>query len=87
LLAEFSVATNNTCIGSIAAAYVIKPVNGVTLILLGSAPRHAGITLISVLSFNRPSGVRNCERQHKADERRRKESENSSGHLYFLLTD
>jgi hypothetical protein len=87
LLAEFSIAANNTFVGLIAAPHLFKPMDGVTLFLLGPAPRHAGVTLIGVLSFDRPSAVRDRERQHEEEQCCGKESENSSGHFSFLLTD
>jgi hypothetical protein len=87
LFAEFSEATNYTLIGLIAAAHFLKAVNGVTLVLLGSASRDARVTLIRVLSPDRPSAVRDGEGQDEEEQGREKKSENSSGHLYFLLTD
>jgi len=67
LFAEFSVATNNTFVKLVAAAYLFKPVDGVTLILLGPTLSDAGITSVRVLSFDRPGSVRNCEGQHEAE--------------------
>jgi hypothetical protein len=87
LLAEFSEAANDTFVSLIAAAHFIKPVDGVALFLLSAASRHAGVTLIRVLSPDRPSAVRDCEGQHEEEQCCGKESENSSGHLCFLLTD
>jgi hypothetical protein len=87
LLAEFSEAANDTCVGLIAAAYLIEPVDGIALFLLGTASRHAGVALIRVLSLDRPGAVRDCEGQHEEEQCGGKESENSSGHFCFLLTD
>jgi hypothetical protein len=87
LFAEFSEATNYTLIGLIAAAHFLETVNGVTLFLLGSASRDAGVALIRVLGLDCPSAVRDGEGQHEEEQCRGKKSENSSGHLYFLLTD
>lgn len=67
LFAEFSVATNNTLVKLVAAACLVKPVDGVALILLVSTLSDAGITSVRVLCFDRPGSVRNCEGQHEAE--------------------
>jgi hypothetical protein len=61
LFAEFSEATNNTFVELIAATYLVKTMNGVTLILLGTTLRHAWITPVRVLGFDRASAVRDRE--------------------------
>lgn len=73
LFAEFSEATNNTLIELIGAALFVKPVDGVTLVLMGSALRDARVTSVRVLRFDRPGRIRNCEGQREAEKRCGKE--------------
>ena len=66
-LAEIPVATNDTAIKRVAAANIVKPVDGPTMVLLVAAIHDAWSTAISALRFDRSCKVRDCKRQHEAE--------------------